>query len=710
MAHSIVVDLLMRTGSFVTDTVRASKQLAKFEKDVIASGKRIAGGVVAITAAIGAGLAVVNRLADGIAQYQDIAEKIGDSASAVSSLQLAADTSSTSLDSLAAASVKLTSALSKTDDESDAVAKALAAINIPLEDFKRLSPTDQLQRLADALGEFEDGAAKTAVAVALFGRAGADLIPFLNNLAGAQRRATLSDEQIQRADQFTKQMAAMRSEMQTLIKVVSADLIDPFAEFVRYLREGASAGGLIAAAGEALKVTFQAIAVLAANVVFVFQAMGREIGAIAAQAVALAKLDLKGFRTISDAVKADGVRARAELDAFEKRMLGLYGKVSFSPDDQSAAEARRLGLAKPAINFSGATGGGSAKTAKQEIDRAAEALKSLRREIQVFGQDNDTLAKTLAFQDLKPSIAQLEQYKSGLASLEQLRAADAVQKMLDALVSERDALVLSKEQITARDLALKGATGTQVEFALQVIKSTDAMRAQQELMDEGKRLTEQMRTPLEALLARYERLNDLLRAGAVDSATYRRAVVEAQDAFAKATEPVEKAVEQTNDAARELGMTFSSAFEDAIVEGKGLREVLKGMEQDIMRIVTRKLVTEPLANSITGALSGLGGSGGAGAGGMFASFLGSIFGGAKAAGGPVDPRHAYLVGERGPEMFVPATAGSVLPSPQTSAALGGRSIVVNPTFYLSGPVSLRTQQQIAAETARAVAAANARLN
>jgi len=56
--------------------------------------------------------------------------------------------------------------------------------------------------------------------------------------------------------------------------------------------------------------------------------------------------------------------------------------------------------------------------------------------------------------------------------------------------------------------------------------------------------------------------------------------------------------------ARELGLTFTSAFEDAIVGGKGLREVLRGLEQDILRIVTRKLVTKPLGTAIAGMVKG----------------------------------------------------------------------------------------------------------
>jgi hypothetical protein len=55
---------------------------------------------------------------------------------------------------------------------------------------------------------------------------------------------------------------------------------------------------------------------------------------------------------------------------------------------------------------------------------------------------------------------------------------------------------------------------------------------------------------------------------------------------------------KANDIAKDLGMTFTSAFEDAIVGGKKFSEVLKGLEQDIIRIIMRKTVTEPLGNAV----------------------------------------------------------------------------------------------------------------
>lgn len=99
---------------------------------------------------------------------------------------------------------------------------------------------------------------------------------------------------------------------------------------------------------------------------------------------------------------------------------------------------------------------------------------------------------------------------------------------------------------------------------------------------------------------------------------------------------------EVDDTWKDLGLTFESAFEDAIVEGRKLSDVLKGLLQDILRIIVRKTITEPLGNAVAG-------------------FFSDTFGGARADGGPVSPGKTFLVGERGPEFFTPSRSGHIVP-------------------------------------------------
>lgn len=71
-----------------------------------------------------------------------------------------------------------------------------------------------------------------------------------------------------------------------------------------------------------------------------------------------------------------------------------------------------------------------------------------------------------------------------------------------------------------------------------------------------------------------------------------------------------------------------------------------------------------------GKIPDLGGLFGSGSKGGFVFSMLKSFGGFRADGGPVDPSRAYVIGERGPEMFVPSRGGTVVPN----HALGGSKV------------------------------------
>jgi len=89
-----------------------------------------------------------------------------------------------------------------------------------------------------------------------------------------------------------------------------------------------------------------------------------------------------------------------------------------------------------------------------------------------------------------------------------------------------------------------------------------------------------------------------------------------------------------------------------------------------------------------------------------AAMVGAILGlPGRATGGPVSPGQAYLVGERGAELFVPASAGSITPN----AALGGSTRNVNVAINLNGASGSdaaqslqRSTRQIASAVRRAL--------
>jgi hypothetical protein len=59
------------------------------------------------------------------------------------------------------------------------------------------------------------------------------------------------------------------------------------------------------------------------------------------------------------------------------------------------------------------------------------------------------------------------------------------------------------------------------------------------------------------------------------------------------------------------------------------------------------------------------------------NIIDNIFGGGRAAGGPVNAGTTYLVGERGPELFTPSGSGMIIPNNQLGGSGGGINITVN---------------------------------
>lgn len=104
-------------------------------------------------------------------------------------------------------------------------------------------------------------------------------------------------------------------------------------------------------------------------------------------------------------------------------------------------------------------------------------------------------------------------------------------------------------------------------------------------------------------------------------------------------------------------------------------------------------------DSILGGGGG-GGSGGSGFGALLTSVIGAFAG--RATGGPVSPGRPYMIGERGPELFVPTSAGSVVAS---GAAAPAREVRVAITVNATGGDAPRALAQSSRQVARAVKAA-----
>ena len=124
------------------------------------------------------------------------------------------------------------------------------------------------------------------------------------------------------------------------------------------------------------------------------------------------------------------------------------------------------------------------------------------------------------------------------------------------------------------------------------------------------------------------------------------------------------------DVGEEIESGIKNNLRDAITGAKTLGEALTGilnrLRDAIIDAQIEKLVGgfgEAFEESASGGEK-------KGLGGFFGSVLGGLF---KANGGPVKANQPYIVGERQPELFVPRTSGTIMPS----VPMGGDSVVNN---------------------------------
>lgn len=125
----------------------------------------------------------------------------------------------------------------------------------------------------------------------------------------------------------------------------------------------------------------------------------------------------------------------------------------------------------------------------------------------------------------------------------------------------------------------------------------------------------------------------------------------------------------------EMGGTISGlitpAF-DAMIQAIGRGENAfkafgEGVKSTLIQVIQKLTATAILAGVLAALFPGTGVGGAKGFGAIFGKLLGF-----RANGGPVTGNSPYIVGERGPELFVPSVSGSVVPNNSVGSFMSGR--------------------------------------
>lgn len=150
--------------------------------------------------------------------------------------------------------------------------------------------------------------------------------------------------------------------------------------------------------------------------------------------------------------------------------------------------------------------------------------------------------------------------------------------------------------------------------------------------------------------------------------------------------------EEINNSFEAIGNAVANSFKGMITGAMSFRDAMKGIIGAVIDELFRLYVVQQVVGVVKGALGGLFG-------------VPTLPG--KAVGGSVTGNKPYMVGERGPELFVPGGNGTIIPNQNVRGGGGGSNISVNVDARgASDPAAVRAQvQQGILEAAPAIIAA-----
>ena len=399
-----------------------------------------------------------------------------------------------------------------------------------------------------------------------------------------------------------------------------------------------------------------------------------------------------GTGEAKDALKELGLNAK-ELakQPLDKQMLALAD--AFANVDDAGTQVR-LGFKlfdSEAVGMINTLKGGSA--ALQEMFQEAEGLGFVLSSSAVAGveQANDAVMK------LSSMLGGVrDQIVTGLAPALTFIADIIRKKLVDAIQGE-DGLgniedFARKVALAAIDLMEKTTKGA-VRFANTIIRSINNVILSARVM------ASIFRADIGKSLKDFEKISEQL--GATLFNDLRAAILAADDVtkkynntnndgvakvktYADALKDLKEAAEKVGEGMGNVAVRGIKSLEDALVDfsmgAASAKDAFKNMAKSIISDLIRMQIQQNITKPLSGMLSG-----------MFSeSAGGGTSAQAKAIGGSVRANSPYMVGERGRELFVPNSSGSIVPNNK----LGGGGVTVNQTINLSAGVSQTVRAEV----------------
>ena len=576
--------------------------------------ERVAGSLSSTLAGLGAGLSAgaligfVRSSIDAADNLGKLSQKVGVTVESLSELQYAGKLADVSTEQLGDGLRKLSVNLTEAANGSKEMRAAFGAVGISAAELVSLKPDQALARIAEAFANTEDGASKTALAVKLFGRSGSELIPLLNAGAAGLRTAAdearrfgliVSSDSARAAETFNDNLTRMTASAQALGVQLANVLLPSLTRFTDELLEGQRIFGSFGSAFLNIGIGIDPFKGLGDNL----KKYRSEVERLTAL---LANPDIKGTKLAANLQAGlDTAQKRLEFLKYQQRQqiaTGGDGNTDARDRRLQAGERRAQNFRLPDSPVASSSGGGGGM--RDGTDRIA-ALGA-----QMYLDQWADLAKQ-AKQIQEDLLTQFEEGNEA--------AARATKEQVDTLERILSGTKSGQERATFKDLeALNDAL---------IVGRINAEEYE------------------EAYGTIQERLNEI-------RGVARETAADLSDGGTKALRDLQFAVEG-------WGRNFTNTLAETFETGKlQFSELIQSILGDLVRLQIQRSITKPLFDALSGALGSVNLFGGK------ASPAGSPFASPtpRANGGPVSPSSLYMVGERGPELFIPNTAGTIIPN------------------------------------------------
>jgi len=356
------------------------------------------------------------------------------------------------------------------------------------------------------------------------------------------------------------------------------------------------------------------------------------------------------------AAKRAEINMKAETDFKAKRQ-----------DLEAQVQQQKAGFAQANLQLLG-----------QEYTEVQRVTDQIAQQPSKYKEIGDQLLKNAAAQDqIRKSIEEtvrIRQVEKESSAIIDTRLTSAVASAQQRNLLTLQALGVSKEELTVLQAQID-ASRQSYDLATSVKGAYEARLITEGRIDElTKEQIKDAKIYNDLLGQRTARIDEEKNAkislAQLDRQLTENFAVGWSNAYSKYVESSKNASEQ----AKTYFDTFARGFEDAFVKmvqtGKlSFKDLANSLIADFARIQAKKALL---------GIFDMGGANSQGSGFSIGTFFSSLFGGFKATGGPVSAGKAYMVGERGPEMFMPNSAGTIV----ANGAMGGGSNITNVTYSI----------------------------